>query len=207
MPKIKNQRETERAVSEISSLVGYIKVADEFITKKFSGDEYSVGFSIPVPGDYSDKFESAMICKNKRIINSMVRQYKNESRAKIISILEKHPEIELDDEEMSLVYVKKDNKLLYAIWVDENNPFLIGSIYILQDLDNECYYVKQGNCDAVAKDSVTLISKEFYELLFQSQQSIYNNIKLMDLLPVAKEHLTGICKLKNVHRKDDDSER
>jgi hypothetical protein len=53
---------------------------------------------------------------------------------------------------------------------------MIGSVYVLEKLDDICYIVKEGNCDVIRKEAITLISKDEYEFIRKCQNEVLENI-------------------------------
>lgn len=75
------------------------------------------------------------------------------------------------------------------------SKFTIGSVYILDDLNEELYIVKEGNCDAIRRDAITLISKEEYQIMRNAHNEVLKHIDMFS--DDAKEYFEGLYELKN----------
>jgi hypothetical protein len=75
------------------------------------------------------------------------------------------------------------------------SKFTIGSVYILDNLNEELYIVKEGNCDAIRKDTITLISKEEYQIMRNAHNEVLKHIDMFS--EDAREYFEGLYKLRN----------
>lgn len=80
------------------------------------------------------------------------------------------------------------------------SKFMIGSVYILDNLNEELYIVKEGNCDAISKDIITLISKEEYQIMRNAHNEVLKHIDMFS--EDAREYFEGLYKLRNKLNED-----
>jgi hypothetical protein len=71
----------------------------------------------------------------------------------------------------------------------------IGAVYILESLDEELYIVKEGNCDVIRKDAITLISQSEYKIIREAQNEVLNNLHLFS--ENSKEYLESLYGVRN----------
>ena len=86
--------------------------------------------------------------------------------------------------------------MLYGICSNHNFKTSIGAVYILEKLDKTSYLVKEGNCDAIAKDAITLISKDEYNFIRKAHNEVLKNINMFS--EDTHEYYENLYKLKNV---------
>lgn len=79
-------------------------------------------------------------------------------------------------------------------WATKN-----GSVYILQELDGTHYHVLEGNCDAVLKQAITLISKEEYAFIRARHNEVLQQLDTFS--EDAKEYFGELYELRNTLNK------
>lgn len=83
----------------------------------------------------------------------------------------------------------------YGICTNHEFKTLIGSVYALEKLNDTCYIVKEGNCDVIRKEAISLISKDEYEFIRRCQNEILENID--EFSDDAKEYYKQLFELRN----------
>jgi hypothetical protein len=83
----------------------------------------------------------------------------------------------------------------YGICTNHEFKTMIGSVYVLENLNDISYIVKEGNCDAVKKEAITLISKDEYEFIRSCQNEVLKNIDKFS--EDAKEYYGQLFELRN----------
>ena len=86
--------------------------------------------------------------------------------------------------------------MLYGLCSNHNFKTFIGAVYILEKLDKSSYLVKEGNCDTITKDAITLISKEEYIFIRKAHNEILKNINMFS--ENTHEYYENLCTLRNI---------
>lgn len=83
----------------------------------------------------------------------------------------------------------------YGICTNHNFQTSIGAVYILEDIKGDMYLVKEGNCDAIRKDAITLISKDVYEIIRLAHNEVLENINMFS--ENTREYYENLYKMRN----------
>lgn len=83
----------------------------------------------------------------------------------------------------------------YGICTNHNFETSIGAVFELEDTESDTYIVKEGNCDAIKKDAITLISKEVYEIIRAAHNEVLENLNIFS--EDTREYYENLYKIRN----------
>jgi hypothetical protein len=83
----------------------------------------------------------------------------------------------------------------YGICTSHTSSTKIGSIYILDSMEGDVYYVLEGNCDCIRKDAITLISEAEYTIMRTAHNAILANLSSLDA--TSQEYYSELYALRN----------
>ncbi len=83
----------------------------------------------------------------------------------------------------------------YGICTSHEFETSIGAVYVLEDTKGDTYIVKEGNCDFIKKDAITLISKKAYEIIRSAHNEALENLNIFS--EDTRDYYENLCKMRN----------